>query len=132
MTNRERRILRGEPITPKTLDEKSIKEAVTNAKDSCDIAFTADVTTDPTKPTAATTESFSEAVQAHKNGKILRAALDFGDGKTKYGTLLQYDPTADAEAFAFAATAIISDALYYVLLVWGADGPTLQLIEVAS
>lgn len=130
MTNRERRILRGEPITPKTLDEKSIKEAVANAKDTYDIAFTADIATDPTKPTVATTASIADAVAAHKNGKILRASIDFGDGVAKYGAMLSFDPTAGEEEIIFNATAIIGTGVFYLQIAWDADGAKIVLAEI--
>ena len=130
MTNRLRRILRGESIAPKTLDEKAVKEAVQNANSTYDIAFSADITTDPTKPTAATTASFADALQAQTEGKTLRAVIDFGDGVAKYGTQLAYFPTEGSEEIAFFAVAIIGSAVYYIQVTWNDDGAGISLTEL--
>lgn len=133
---RLQKILMGIAATPRTAIEHAVKYAVDNAEEKYDaagkydIAFTADITTDPTKPTVETEASFADALAAQKKGKILRAAINFGDGVEKYGSLISFDATAEAEEFVFSTVALINTKIYYVQIVWDTTNSSIIMAEL--
>lgn len=134
MTNRERRILRGESIAPKTLDEQAIKNAVDNASPVY-LPFAATISDDKTEVTTDVT--LAQVLDALQTKRTVIAELSM-EGLIAHLPFVGKNPADDPTAVIFGGvcdfTSVGAEEPTNIRLLITESGTTIFLtdLEVAT